>query len=389
MTSTNLTETSTNLLATSSAILIEAIPEELRNNPFTDWFTTTRFLGIPLLNLSMFAVFLVAGLFLGWLIRIPVERWLKKSTAESDAETGKRVGRSIQRAVFLLIFCLVLKSGAIDILHLPGWAWEKSQNAISVLMAVACTILFLQIVEIALVGLRLRWQDGKSQVDASLIQFLRRGIRLAIILVAILVTADNIGFKVTGAIAGLGIGGAAIALGAQGLIANLLGTIEVVADKLYRVGDRIQFEQFDGFVTDLGLRSTRIRALSGEEILVPNRKMAEVQIRNYSRKGLVRTVLKVGITYSSTHDQVLQSMQIFHEIFKARQEIGNYQIYLKSLGDYSLDLEVVLWARYTTSGEYNSLVGLLYLEIKRRFDELHIEFAFPTQTLYLAATKTK
>src|SRR5205085_1565122 len=125
-----------------------------------------------------------------------------------------------------------------------------------------------------------KWQNSQNTVDDSLINFIRKGIRIFVILVAALVTADNIGFKVTGAIAGLGIGGAAIALGAQGLIANILGTIEVVADRLYRVGDRIHFEAFDGFVMDIGLRSTTIRSITGEMIHVPNKRMAEVQVRN-------------------------------------------------------------------------------------------------------------
>ncbi len=238
--------------------------------------------------------------------------------------------------------------------------------------------------EITLLGFRKRWQDTKSTIDDHLVNFLRKGIRIFVIIVAALVTADNIGFKVTGAIAGLGVGGAALALASQGLIANLLGTIEIVADKLYRVGDRIYFDHFDGFVTDVGLRSTKLRAISGERIIIPNKKMAEVQIRNFSRDGLVRTTATVGITYSTKHDQVHHAMQELDEIFKGRKDVSSYQIYLKNLAAYSLDLEVIFWADYTTSSEYNDLIGQIHMEIKRRFDAAGIEFAFPTQTVHIA-----
>ncbi len=352
------------------------------------WLDQATFLGAPLGNILKFAAFVSAGFILGRLIRIPVARWLEKATPESDHHTSVRVSAALERSLFLLIFALVLKTGAIDVLHLPGWAWEKSQYAITVLIAIASTILFLQMVELGLFGLRKKWQMTRSEVDDHLINFLRKGIRIFIIIVAALVTADNIGFKVTGAIAGLGIGGIAVGLAAQGLIANILGTVEVVADRLYRVGDRIHFDSFDGFVTDVGLRSTEIRSISGETIHVPNKKMAEVQIRNYSRNGLVRTSTPVGVTYSTTHDQVGHAMRILEEVMRGQQNIRDHQIFLKQLGAYSLDLEIVFWAAYKTSSEFNDLMGRLHMEIKRRFDEARLEFAFPTQTLHVTQAAT-
>jgi MscS family membrane protein len=350
---------------------------------FWEWFFQAHFLGMRLADLAKFAAFIVAGIVLGRLLRIPITRWLEKITPETDHETGARIGRGIERAVSLLIFSIVLASGAIDVLHLPGWAWEKARHLPTVLMAAASTMLFLQIVEILLVGLRRRWQDGRSAVDESLVGFIRKGVRILVILVAALVAADNIGFKVTGIVAGLGVGGAAVALAAQGLIANFLGTIEVVADKLYRVGDRIQFEAFDGFVEDFGLRSTKVRALTGELIIVPNKKMAEVQIRNHSRKGAVRTVLVVGLVYSTSHGRLGEAVRILDEIFAARKDVESRQVSFKNLGAYSLDLEAILWARYKTWPEYNALMHDLNSEIKRRFDAAGLSFAFPTQTLHL------
>lgn len=334
-------------------------------------------------SLINFGVFVVAGWLLGRILRYPIAYWLEKMTPDTDRSTSVRVGRAIEWSVFLLVFSLVMKSGGIDVLKLPGWLWEKTHFAITISISLSSTVLMLQFVEIILLGLQQRWKSTQDRVDDSLVQFLRKGIRVFIIMIMTLITADNIGFKVTGAIAGLGIGGAAIALAAQGLIANLLGTIEVVADKLYRVGDRIHFEQFDGFVLDIGLRSTRIRALTGEEILIPNRKMAEVQLRNYSRHGAVRTSILVGITYSANHDQIRKAMQILDGIFKSRKDVESFQIYLKNLGTYSLDLEVIFWGKYQQSADYNQIISEIHLEVKKCFDEAKVEFAFPTQTLHV------
>lgn len=355
---------------------------------FFNWYFEGTIAGVAVRDLSKFAGFLIAGYVLGKLLRIPIARWIEKITPESDHTTSEQVSTAIEKSAFLLIFTLVLKSGAIDVLHLPGWLWEKSQYAITMLLAISSTVLCLQIIEVVLLGLQARWRN-KGGLDEILINFLRKALRIFLILLAVLITLENMNYHVTGLIAGVGIGGAALALGAQGLIANILGTMEIVADKLFQVGDRIHFDNFDGFVTEVGLRSTKIRSMSGERITIPNRKMAECQIRNYSRDGLVRTTLSVGITYSTDHDRVREAMQILDGIVKVRKDVESHQIFLKNLGAYSLDLELVCWARYTTALEFNSLVGDLHLEIKRLFDKGGIEFAYPTQTLHVAPLATK
>jgi len=355
---------------------------------FFDWLAVHTFLGIPLLHLAKFGGFLVTGLVFGRLLSWPLAQWIERVTPSEDHVTSVRVAKGFERSNFFLVFAIVLKMGAIDVLHLPGWLWEKGQHILTILLACAVTMLFLQIVEVVLIGLHNRWREGASHVDAHVIDFLRKAIRVFVIIIAALVTADNIGFKVSGIIAGFGIGGAAMALAAQGLIANFLGTIEVVADRMFRVGDRIHFDNFDGFVQELGLRSTKILAMTGERIIVPNKKIAESQIHNYSRRGLVRASVAVGIVYSTGHDHVRQAMRILDAIFKERKDVDSHQIFLKNLGAYSLDLEAVFWARYSTSFEFNALTGEINLEIKRRFDADGIGFAFPTQTLRITQSKT-
>jgi MscS family membrane protein len=353
---------------------------------FFEWLNQATFLTLPLPHICKFFGFLLAAWVCGHVLRAPLSRWLGRFTPAEDRVTSERVAHGFERSAFFLIFVVVLKTGAIDVLHLPGWLWQRGQDATTAALALASTILFLQIVEVGLIGLRRKWATTKGEVDEHLIVFMRKGIRVFVVLIAVLVTADNIGFRVTGMIAGLGVGGAALALAAQGLIANLLGTFEIVGDKLFRAGDRIQFDQFDGFVQEVGLRSTKMRALTGEQIITPNRKMAEAQIRNFSRNGLVRTTLVVGLVYETTHDNVQKAIQILEAMIKERSDVDSHQIYLKHLGAYSLDLEAVMWARYATYIEYNRLMGEINLEIKKRFDAAHIEFAFPTQTLHVAQT---
>jgi MscS family membrane protein len=353
-------------------------------NEFKTNFLQGSFLGIEVPDLCKFLGFLVGGWLVGKLSKKPLALWIERLTPKDDHTTSVRFARNFQRLSFLFVFALVLNMGAIDVLHLPGWLWLRLRHLPVILLAIASTLLALQIIDVALLGLQKKWNNTRSNVDELLVDFLRRGIRIFIILLAVLVTAQKMELPVTSAIAGLGIGGAAIALASQNLLANVIGTMEVVADKLYHVGDRIQFDGFDGFVTHVGLRSTKIRAISGEEIIVPNKRMAEVQVRNFTREGFVRTSLVTGLTYATSHERLREAQGILDAIFKARSDVQSYQIYLKNLAAYSLELEVVFWAQYTTSREFNELVSQLQLEIKRRFDEAKLDFAFPTQTLHLA-----
>ncbi|MCC7519573.1 MAG: mechanosensitive ion channel [Verrucomicrobiae bacterium] len=348
---------------------------------FWEWFFRARVFEARVADLAKFGAFIIAGIVLGRLLRIPVTRWLERFASGTDREPGRKIGRGIERAVSLLIFSIVLGSGAIDVLHLPGWAWEKARHLPTVLMAVASTMLFLQLVEIALVALKSRGMEGRSQADESLVGFIRKGVRFIVILVAALVIADNLGFKVTGIVAGLGVGGAALALAAQNLIANFLGTLEIVADRLYGVGDRIEIEKFDGFVEQFGLRSTKIRAITGERIIVPNKKMADTQMRNHSRNGNVRTVLSFRLAYGTPHERLGEAIRLLDEILAARNDVDSRLVTFKTLGVYSLEIEVILWARYKTWPEYNTLLNGINGEIKKRFDAAGIAFALPAQTL--------
>ncbi len=344
---------------------------------FWDWFFRAHVLGARVADLTKFAAFLLLGLILSRLLRVPLARWLDRLTPRADRDAGARIGRGVGRSVSLLIFGIVLGSGAIDVLHLPGWAWEKARHLPTVLMAAAAAMFFLQVAEGFFLGVQRRWSDGRSSSDAALLRFIRKAVRALVVLVVVLVAADNIGVKVTGIVTSLGIGGAALALASQSMIANFIGTIEVVADKLYRVGDRIQFDAFDGFVEELGLRSTKIRALTGERVTVPNRQMAMAQIRNHSRNRSVRTLLTIGLVSATSHDRVGEAIRILDQVFKEWKEVDAHQVTFKRFGAGSLDLEVIFWARYKDWPGYNALVHELNTELKKQLDAAGISFTLP------------
>jgi MscS family membrane protein len=157
-------------------------------------------------------------------------------------------------------------------------------------------------------------------------------------------------------------------------------------DRVCKEGDRISFEGYDGFVSEMGLRSIELTSLTGEKINLPNKDIVDKQIRNYSKDKLVRTLLSVGITYDNNRARIQFALKCLEDICASHTKVKRQQAYFKKFGDSTLDLEVVFWAEYATAADYNRLMTDLHLAIKEKFDAEGIEFAFPTQTLFLHKT---
>ena len=199
----------------------------------------------------------------------------------------------------------------------------------------------------------------------------------------VLVTADSLGLKITGAIASLSVGGLALGLAAQDTAANLFGTVAVFVDKPFRIGDRIQVSGVDGTVEAIGLRSTRVRSLEGHLITVPNKTMGNTAITNISRRDTIKTEMNFGLTYETTTEQLRRALAILEEVYRAHPMTFDLWVGFNKFADSSLNILVIHWWKETEPKAHLQGMQDLNLEIKQRFDEAGIEFAFPSQTHYV------
>jgi MscS family membrane protein len=220
-------------------------------------------------------------------------------------------------------------------------------------------------------------------LDLQIFPVIRKSLKVFIVVVAALVTTQNLGMNVTGLLASLSIGGLAVGLAAQDTLSNLFGAVALFADKPFRVGDRIQLDSVDGTVEAIGLRSTRIRNLDGHLVAVPNRTMANASITNISKRPNIKTVMNVGVTYATPAERVERAMVIIEEIFRPHPKTADLIISFNKFNDSSLNILVVHWWNSTDSKEYLRGFQKLNLELKRRFDAEGIDFAFPSQTVYV------
>ena len=200
----------------------------------------------------------------------------------------------------------------------------------------------------------------------------------------ILLALDNIpGINVTSLIASLGIGGIAIGLAAQNILGDLFSSLTISLDQPFGVGDFINVGDFTGAVEHVGLKSTRIRSLTGEQLIFSNSDLLSSRIRNYKRMERRLVPFTLGVTYQTTYDQLQKIPDMIKNIIEAQPQVTFNRAHFKSYGDFALIFEAIYFVETPDYTLYMDTQQRVNLEIYRQFSEAGIEFAYPTQTIFL------
>jgi len=232
---------------------------------------------------------------------------------------------------------------------------------------------------------RLRRSEREDAI--VLLRPARTAIRVTLVLVAVLFWLDNIGLKVSTLLAGLGVGGLAVALAAQDTLKNLLGSIMILLDKPYKVGQRIVVKRHDGTVEEIGLRSTRIRLLTGHQTVIPNEEMAKIDIENIGQRPHIRRLTNIGITYDTPPEKIEKAVDIILKILDNHEGMDPEfppRAYFSEYNPYSLNILVLYWYHPADYWGYMEFSQGVNLKIAREFKKEGIKFAFPTSTTYLS-----
>lgn len=222
--------------------------------------------------------------------------------------------------------------------------------------------------------------DGARSMTGPLLGFILRAAMWAIILLLLL---DNLGFNVTTLVASLGVGGVAVALAVQNILGDLFASLSIALDKPFVIGDFVVVDEHSGNVEHVGLKTTRIRSLSGEQIIFSNADLLKSRIRNYKRMQERRIAFAFGITYETPLDQVEALPRLVRDIIDAQPEVRFDRAHFKSFGASSLDFEVVYYVLDNDYRKYMDIQQAINLAIARCLQARHIDFAYPTQTLHL------
>lgn len=225
-------------------------------------------------------------------------------------------------------------------------------------------------------------EDPSSATTMSAVSFVGRLVLWVVVLLLIL---DNLGIDITALITGLGIGGIAVALALQNVLGDLFASLSIVLDKPFVIGDFLIMDDYMGRVEHIGLKTTRLRSLSGEQLIFSNGQLLNARIRNYGRMYERRVVFTIGVTYDTPADQLERIPGLIRTMIEAKERTRFDRSHFKGYGDSALQIETVYYVLDPDYNVYMDIQQELNLEIYRTFEEEGIEFAFPTRTVFWRA----
>jgi small-conductance mechanosensitive channel len=229
-------------------------------------------------------------------------------------------------------------------------------------------------------------QDGANRTTMNALSFIARLTLWTIILLLIL---DNVGIDVTALVTGLGIGGIAIALAVQNVLSDLFASLSIVLDKPFVNGDFIVVGDLAGSVEHVGIKTTRIRSISGEQLVFSNNDLLTSRIRNFGRMNERRVVFNLGVTYQTTADKLERIPGLIQEAVEAQTHVRFDRSHFATYGDSSLNFETVYYVESSDYAQHMDILQAVNLALFRRFEQEGIEFAYPTQTLFLEKTSAE
>jgi len=228
-------------------------------------------------------------------------------------------------------------------------------------------------------------EDPAETAIGNAIAVIRVLVSVTLFALAIIVILDNLGINVTALVAGLGIGGIAIGLAAQGIFSDLFAALSILFDKPFKRGDVIQFDQTTGTVERIGLKTTRLRSVNGELVVMANTKLLEREIRNFQGGRTRRCQLPFGLVYRTSPDELEKVTSLAKGAVESRKGCTFVRCAILGFGPSSIDFELLFDSRNTDANKVAGDRTAVALAVLRTFAEHELEFAYPTQTTFTAA----
>lgn len=349
---------------------------------FNDFLQQTYFQNKIIDYLTVLAIFILLIIIVkicqGLLMKF-LKAWAKKTTTKIDNKFVIAFEQKIKPFLNLLYFGVLYFS--IKQLNFNPQI-EKFLNVFFIVLLTFFGVRFL--LSIITYSVETYWI--KKEKDLSKKQVLKGVITILNLVawsIAIIILLDNLGIKVSALVAGLGIGGIAIALAAQTLLGDFFSYFIIFFDRPFKIGDFIIVGDYLGTVDHIGLKTTRIHSLSGEQIVFSNQDLTNSRVRNYKRMDRRRVSFQFGLIYQTSLEQLKKVPRIVENIITNIPETSFDRAHFASYGDSSLNFEVVYYVLGNDYNKYMNLQQEINFQLKEVFEKEKIEFAYPTQTIFL------
>lgn len=316
-------------------------------------------------------------------VQVVILKRLKKvaeKTRNQFDDTAIRIFREIRPPLYFLVSLYF----ALQTIAVPDWL----DKIVTILFVLAMVYEIVQAADKLVeyfVQERIAKSDGEVDENQSrtMVSAVKMLLKVALWAIGLIVALANIGVDVTSLVAGLGIGGIAIALALQNILGDIFSSISIFVDKPFRIGDYIVMGTDSGIVEKIGLKSTRIRTLQGEQLVVSNKELTSVRVQNFKRMERRRAVFVLGLEYGTPLEKLKKVPGLVKDIIDRTDMTEFDRCYFMGYGPSSLDFEVVFYVDSPEYPEFAAVMQEVNLGIYGKFEEAGLSFAFPTQTVHL------
>ena len=226
-----------------------------------------------------------------------------------------------------------------------------------------------------------------DEADTTVIDLFRKIIKMLVLVGAFLFVLYGFGFDISGALAGLGVTGIILGFALQNVLSDIFASFSIYFDQPFKKGDFIIVGEDLGVVQKIGIKSTRIKHLHGEEVTISNRELTSARVHNYKKMQRRRVVFNIGVTYGTPSRKMKKAVEIVKEAIKSNNDTELERVHFKAYGDFSLNIEAAYYVLTGAYGTYMDIQQDINFRIKDRFEKEGIEFAYPTQTIYYNKSK--
>jgi MscS family membrane protein len=315
------------------------------------------------------------------LMRLLESRWLL-ALAENQPELYKSIIGLVRNPLRLLQLTIAVGIG-LHYFALPEAVARIASRLLLALLTATVAFVLVKLVDVFIAFLRPRIEESESRLDDQLLPVLSGALKAFILVIVAVLILQNSGYNISGLLAGLGLGGLAVALALQPTLANVFAAITIFVDRPFHIGDGVSVAGVSGSIESIGLRSTRMRTPEGTLVTLPNSTIVNAHIDNLQVRPTRRTNFTIGVTYDTSSEKLKKSVAILRDVMDQHAGTETSRAHFKSYGESALILDVAHWCKYLDYSEYLSCMEEINFEIKRRFEDEDIEMAYPTQTVHL------
>jgi small-conductance mechanosensitive channel len=345
------------------------------------------FLGInfdPLIEQIIASIsLLVFFIIIGWIVYHIIERYFTQWARKTKTSLDDEILKNIKIPIYFLVFVIGIYS-ALEVLTMLD-----PYDDIIAFIFIILEILLITYILTRVVNVIIAWyaeKRAKQKMSEHILFVLKRIINLIVFLFAFLIILYVLRIDLSGVVVGLGIGGIAIAFALQEVLSDVFSAFSIYFDKPFEIGDYVVYGNYSGTVKKIGMKSTRIQLLQGEELVVSNKELTSTSVRNFKKMRKRRVAFSIGVTYDTPVEKLKKIPNIISKIInteKLKSVDKLDRVNFTEFGDFSLKYDIVYYIKSKDYSIYCDTQQEINLAIKEAFEKEKIEMAFPTQTIFL------